>query len=153
MSPADALAVAISPALSILPERMDSGDARRMLLAVALQETDLAHRRQIRGPARSLWQFERIGVQWILEDDATADYARGLCRVLLYTPDVEVVHTAIEHNDVLAAGFARLLLWQIPDPLPRSPTEGWEQYLRLWRPGRPRRAPWAGNWKKAEAAV
>jgi hypothetical protein len=147
------MTIAIGPALSILPERMDSGDARRMLLAVALQETDLAHRRQIRGPARSLWQFERIGVQWILEDDATADYARGLCRVLLYAPEVDVVHAAIEHNDVLAAGFARLLLWQIPDPLPRTLTEGWEQYLRLWRPGRPRRAPWAGNWKKAEAAV
>jgi hypothetical protein len=44
---------------------------------------------------------------------------------------------AIEHDDVLAAGLARLLLWSDPGRLPAVGDEqgAWNLYLRTWRPG------------------
>ncbi|MCY1303002.1 hypothetical protein D9M70_526890 [compost metagenome] len=44
---------------------------------------------------------------------------------------------ALEHDDVLAAGFARLLLWSDPKPLPLAGDEqgAFDLYLRTWRPG------------------
>jgi len=44
---------AILPALAILPAKMDTPQARVMLLAIGLQESEFAHRRQMgNGPAR-----------------------------------------------------------------------------------------------------
>jgi hypothetical protein len=60
---------------------------------------------------------------------------------------VETVYEAIEHQDVLACAFARLLLWTSPRALPTSeqPDHGWREYLATWRPGKPRESEWAGN--------
>lgn len=146
----DAVAVGILPALRLLPERMTSESAVRMILAVGLQESLFEHRQQIRGPARSHYQFEPAGLEGVLTHHASAEYAQGLCRVLGYEPDVTDVYRAIEHNDCLAAGFARLLLWRHPDPLPTTAGEGCDYYLELWRPGRPRRALWASHWASAQ---
>src|SRR5690606_35531315 len=52
---------AIWPAYALLPSRMDSDRATVMLLAIGLQESRFEHRRQIKGPARGFWQFERGG--------------------------------------------------------------------------------------------
>ena len=43
----------------------------------------------------------------------------------------------LEHDDVLAAGMARLLLWTDPRALPalNRPDDAFEYYLRNWRPG------------------
>src|SRR5699024_10369063 len=61
ISLADAQTRILDPALSLLPAVMDTHQARVMLLAIALQESDLAYREQIGGPAHGLWMFERGG--------------------------------------------------------------------------------------------
>lgn len=155
MNAHDILRLAIRPALSILPGRMDSTAAEALVLAAALQESEGKHRRQFgSGPARGFWQFEPIGVRGVLEHHTTSDLARGLCLTL--SVPVECAYDAIEYNDVLAAGFARLALWRLPVSLPQSGAdwaEAWRQYLEAWRPGKPREDKWGANYLEAWRVV
>ena len=111
-----------------------------MLLAIGLQESLFVHRRQLGGgPARSFWQGERGGgmVQGVRTHDATEKYATLFYVARGVEPNNEAIWKAIEHDDVLAAGLARLLLWSDPGRLP-STTDvegGWKLYLKTWRPG------------------
>ncbi|HEY0201134.1 MAG TPA: hypothetical protein VGC24_05530, partial [Burkholderiaceae bacterium] len=63
--------------------------------------------------------------------------AQALCKVrgVAFTP--QAVWDALDDDDLLAAGFARLLLYTDPAPLPAvGDVEGaWAYYLRNWRPG------------------
>jgi hypothetical protein len=153
----DCLTIAVGPALSLLPPKMDTAAARAMLVAIALQESDLDHRRQRPGPARGYWQFERgnsttrAGVYGVLTHPQTAALARETIVRLDYEPSVSVVHEAIEDNDVLACVFARLLLWTLPVRLPQpAETElAWKQYLDAWRPGRPHPERWPSRYALA----
>lgn len=141
-------------AFSLLPYRMDTQPARALLLAIGLQESGFRHRRQVRGPARGLWQFEKGGgVRGVLRHNATATYAEEACRNLLYTTDD--VYDALSDNDVLAAVFARLLLWSHPDPIPGEGQlhEAWKYYLDTWRPGKPHRDRWLANFNIAWSMV
>ena len=80
ISLADAQGRILTPALSMLPATMDTPKARVMLLAIALQESGLAHRVQVGGPAHGLWQFERGGgVKGVLRCHTTREHARALC--------------------------------------------------------------------------
>ncbi len=135
---------AINPALALLPVRMDTPAARVLLLAIGLQESRLTHRRQINGPARGLWQFERGGgVRGVLNHTATERHADALCKVRNVLPTPEAVYAALEVDDVLAAGFARLLMWSDPAPVPTTPDSAWAFYAyRTWRPGKPHRQTW-----------
>lgn len=162
MTPQDFLSVALLPALGLLPTRMDSLPARAMLLSVALQESGLRYRRQIRGPAASYLQFEEIGVLGVMQHDATKTLAHDVTRRLDYAFESHAIYLAIEHNDVLAAVFARLLLWTVPRPLPwRTDTdEALAQYLESWRPGAAKdervtelRARWPHNYALAWRVV
>lgn len=155
MTPRDFLSVAVIPALSLLPERMDSPAARSLILAICLQESDLRHRRQVKGPARGYAQFELAGVAGVLTHRASADLANDLLARLDYPGAVGAVHAALEHSDVLTAGFSRLLLWTLPIRLPLSVESelAWKQYLEAWRPGRPRPERWAERYARAWAEV
>ncbi|WP_415845535.1 hypothetical protein ACMYUJ_03365 [Stutzerimonas zhaodongensis] len=136
---------AIAPALAMLPARMNSPQAEIMLLAIGLQESNLTHRRQIGGPARGLWHFERGGgVAGVLRHPASRDYALLACDVRGVQPVAEQVYQQLEHDDVLAAIFARLLLWTDPKALPplHDVQGAWDLYLRVWRPGKPHRHTW-----------
>lgn len=147
----------VPAALTFLPPRMDSPPARALLLAIAMQESRGRHRRQIAGPARGLWQFETAGVAGVLRHEATKGHAADLMDTLAYpaTAESSGPHTAIEHNDLLACGFARLLLWTDPFPLPHrdQPGEAYEAYIRTWRPGRPRVESWAPYYRAAWEVV
>lgn len=141
-------------AYSLLPRAMDSDAADVMLLAIGLQESRFKHRRQIRGPARSYWQFERGGgVVGVLDHPSTKTRAESVCHALDYEADSNVVYEAMGHNDVLAACFARLLLWTHPEPIPRDHRAAWNYYLSLWRPGKPHPDSWAWCFREAEHAV
>lgn len=144
----------IPAALAVLPPGMDSREARALVLAICLQESGLRHRRQVHGPAKGLAQFELSGVKEVMTGRLTAAAADKALQELLYSGlgDMEA-HSALEHNDVLALAFARLLLWADPKPLPGqdAPDDGWAYYVRRWRPGRPRPATWAQNWSTAWA--
>lgn len=146
--------LAIDPAFVLLREDMDSDAARAMLIAIALQESRIKHRRQIGGPAHGFWQFEVAGVRGVLTHPASQPRIHEALVALDYPPErwnSENIHAAIEHNDVLAAAFARCLLWTLPDQLPRrgDPGEGWRQYIEAWRPGRPHRGTWDGLYLEA----
>lgn len=146
----------IEPALLLLPAKMTSPAAELMLLAIGLQESRFTHRRQINGPARGFWQFEQGGgVRGVLTHPLTREHARRICRERGVPASASAVHAAIEHDDVLAAVFARLLLWSDPFPLPEpgKSEAAWQLYLRTWRPGKPHRQTWDALYAQALAVI
>lgn len=157
----DTLHDVIGPALSRLPVRMNSTEARLMLLAIGLQESRLTYRRQLGGPARGLWQFEvgtpetRGGVEGVLLHPASSRYLVATCAACDLRPVAAVIHARLEHDDVLAAIVARLLLWTDAAPLPATDDAdgAWAYYLRTWRPGRPHPETWHMLHARARAAV
>lgn len=147
---------AIAPALDLLPDSMDSKEARCLLLAIGLQESGFQTRRQKRGPARGLWQFERGGgVSGVLRHPASAALAKRVCAARGVTADSPSVYLLLEHDDILAAAFARLLLWTDPAPLPAlgQADAAWDYYESTWRPGKPHPERWAGHYAAALKAV
>ena len=155
----------IPAAYSLLPGQMNTREATAMMLATGLHESAFKARVQGRmrplktlddlnpqaGPARGYWQFERAGgVAEILESPDTKDIAIPICKMFLFDPNRQAVHTALGFNDVLAAVFARLLLWRDPRPMP-TPLEynkGYSIYLRNWRPNPDAAAAHAKDWPK-----
>ena len=148
---------AIEPALLLLPEKMTSPQAELMLLCIGLQESRFVHRRQIKGPARSYWQAEQGGgmVHGVLRHPLTKAHALAVCAARGVPPDDASVYAAIEHDDVLAAALARLLLWTDPARLPAlgDADAAWDLYLRQWRPGKPHPATWPALYAQALAAI
>jgi hypothetical protein len=148
-------------ALSLLPAKMDSPEARVLLLAIGLQESRFMNRRQIRAerPALSMWQYEPghlSGFAGVFRHLATRDLAQHVCRQLRYEgTDVDQLRRHSEHNDVLACAIARLLLWTLPSKLPNvvDVNGAWEQYLAAWRPGAPRPETWRAMHEEALARV
>jgi len=133
---------AIEPALLLLPAKMESLQAILMLLAITRQEDPEQRRRQWpTGPARSLWQAEQGGgmITGLLNYriQSVRELAVGLCVGRGVVPAAPDVWKAIERDDILAAGLARLLLYTDPARLPELGDESgaWELYLRTWRPG------------------
>lgn len=161
ISPGNLHLEVVQPALALLPPAMDSRAARVLLLAIAGQESGLRARVQhpLRpgmppGPARGLWQFEQAGgVAGVLRHDATRELAAGVCRLRGVPATRVAVWPALATDDVLAAAFARLLLWTDPAPLPADEAGGWALYLRTWRPGRPHPDRWPANFAAAQGAV
>lgn len=149
---------ALSPAMDLLPVKLDTLEARAMVIAICLQESKLLHRHQIGGPAHGYAQFEKGGgVVGVLTHHASKPLIRPVLAGLDYGPtaDAAACYAAIEHNDILAAAFARLLLYTLPDPLPaqNNAQEGWRQYIAAWRPGKPHPETWAAYFARAWVAV
>lgn len=151
---------AITPALAYLPLKMSTPDAILLMLAYGLQESGLCERCQIvdgggKGPARGLWQFERGGgVLGVLSHPATRVHALKVCEARGVAADSRAVWDALERDDVLAAAFARLLIYSDPLALPaRGDVEqAWRLYaVRTWRPGRPHRDRFGPNYQRAMA--
>ena len=153
---------AIAPALALLPPKMATPQAWHMMLAIGLQESGLCDRCQIleggaRGPAHGLWQFEQGGgVRGVLLHPFTRDLAADVCRRHGVPATAADVWAAIETDDVLAATFARLLLWATPFAMPErdGQAQGWAIYaVHAWRPGRPHPERWPANWARARLYV
>jgi hypothetical protein len=150
-------------ALRVLGPPYDSPEARALLLAIGLQESRFTHRAQVRGPARGFWQFEKGGgVMGVLTHPTTVAPVREAMGALRYHTPGETLdetaarmHGTLEHNDTLAAVFARLLLWTLRAPLPGpdQPSLGWGQYLDAWRPGDPHAQTWNAFYAEAWARV
>ncbi len=141
---------------AIIGEHFDTPASRAMLWAIGRQESRFVHRRQVGGPARGFWQFEKGGgVKGVLTHPASKKHAAALCKERGVEATAAAVYPALEKDDILAAGFARLLLFTDPAPLP-APKAGnaqtaWAYYLRNWRPGKPHRHTWDTFWKEAVA--
>ncbi|WP_454669550.1 hypothetical protein [Achromobacter kerstersii] len=155
---------AVKPALAFLPAKMDTAAARVLLLVIGLQESRFIHRRQIvgnpprpTGPAKSFWQAEQGGgmVHGVRLHPATSAAAAHLYQARGVPARDAAIWDAIEHDDVLAAGLARLLLWSDPGRLPAvgDADAAWALYLRTWRPGKPHPETWPSLYAQAMAAV
>lgn len=152
---------AVSEALSLLPPRLTSDAAKVQLYATGLQESRFIHRRQIGGPARGYWQFERGtresrgGVWGVYLHDKSKVFLANLCAVrgVPFSPDA--IYAAIENDDVLAAGVARLMYWTSPKPFPPigEADDAWSLYKNTWRPGKPHPATWPDCYLAAMEAV
>lgn len=170
MAPETCLVEVIRPALGYLPEFTRSQRAEVMLVAIALQESGLRHRWQVvdakspgaKGPARGLWQFERGskasrgGVWGVYLHHSTHELLRLFCRDRDVNFEPFAIWSMLEHDDVLAAGVARLLLLTDPFPLPAvdDSSAAWNLYAeRTWRPGKPKAAHWPDNHAAARKAV
>lgn len=141
--------------LHLLPAKYDSVQARVMLLAIGLQESGFLRRAQIGGPARSFWQEEQGGgIHGVLTAPATRSQARALCALCDVAPMDIDVYNAVLTLDGLGCGFARLVLFADPKPLPSlgDSAGAWACYaVRCWRPGKPRPQDWPTNYAAALA--
>lgn len=132
--------------------------ARPWMLAVALQESALVERYQILdggapGAARSWWQVEEPTVRLLLRHEVTGPRLRSMCDAASVRHDPICIWRAIEGHDMLAVGVARLLLLADPHPVPVDEAGGWECYMRVWRPGKPRPEKWGSCWRMAQQAI
>ncbi|WP_338661797.1 hypothetical protein VQH23_16370 [Pararoseomonas sp. SCSIO 73927] len=161
MTPALCLRLTVDPVLAWLAGLGVKSDdrARVMLLAIGGQESRFTERRQMgNGPARGWWQFEggpMSGTAEVLTGARTKELAARVCADLDVAPDRLLVHAALEHNDLLACAFARLLLLGHPAPLPGmdQPDAGWRYYVSRWHPGKPHPQTWGARWEAALEAV
>lgn len=161
MTPQRLLQTAVIPALAFLADRgiPDTPDARRFLLAIALQESGLRHRRQVvggaeAGPAMSFWQFEKGGgCRGVIEHPTSREHMAAICEAFNVGATPAELWEAMRYQDVVAAAAARLLVYTFPRALPTMWATAWAQYLSVWRPGKPRSADWESNWNTATAAV
>lgn len=162
MTPDRFYRTAILPALTELsmqglPAR---AEAARFILAIALQESNLAHRRQLSstgeetGPAASFGQFEiGGGCKGVLRHPATAERMARICKDFNVTPEPQALWEAMRYNDIVAAAAMRLLIYTLPHELPTDAADGWKQYVEAWRPGKPHPERWAASWGMASNVV
>lgn len=162
MNPNRLLQTAILPALDELATLgiPSSVSAARFLLAIALQESGLAHRRQVvaggaeAGPAASWWQFEQGGgCKGVLTHPSAAPRMLKVCEAYGVQPTPAALWEAMRFQDIVAAAAARLLIYTLPSALPETADAGWSQYVSAWRPGKPKPDTWAANWAAAGAAA
>lgn len=167
MSAESVLRDTIRPVLDWLwaEHRVPNGPrAVAMMVAIGLQESRFVHRDQVVpgkpagsvGPATGFWQFEKGGgVAGVMQHALTADIARKVAAAAGVDFERDTIWRALTkpEGDQLAAGFARLLLYTDPRPLPdaaaEAEEEAWDYYQRNWRPGRPHRGTWGGFWRQA----
>lgn len=159
MSPTAFRELILDPGLAVLTRFtgvVSDDRARVLLLAIAGQESAWEHRRQIRGPARGYFQFERGGgTRGVLNHHASAPRALKLLGGLSIPPDEATVYEALAWSDHLAVGFARLLLYTDPRSLPDvgEQDSAWDYYIRNWRPGRPHPENWPMRYMAALAEI
>src|ERR1044072_5473692 len=123
------------------PTTVPTPELRVALLSTAGQESLWKFRRQMGGPARGFWQFEKGGaLRGVMRHPETQERVKHLCNSLCIHCDEGSLFEAIAWNDHFATAMARLLLWTDAAALPRFGEEQttWNYYLRNWRPGRPR---------------
>jgi hypothetical protein len=155
MTPTEYNTTVIPAALTLLPAKMDTREARAMLIAIALQESRLIYRAQIGGPARGFHQFETGGVRGVLQHSSVRALASQVASQLGYPATVDALHPKFETDDVLDCAFARLLLYVDPRPMPAPGAYemGWSVYIFGWRPGKPHRETWDAFYDQAWGVV
>lgn len=161
MTPSVFLTQVLDPGLAFLKatlgDKPPGGDNVRVwLLATAAQESDLEYVEQLGGgPGRGYWQFETETVSEILTNSASAAMAAKICAAMHLLPTTQAIYQHLLVDPNLMVAFARLDLWCDPFPLPPlgDALAGWETYLRVWRPGKPRQDDWAMNYAAAMQAI
>ena len=152
---------AFNQAIDIIGDNFGKPAAAVLVMAIGGQESKYLARRQLikkggklvpEGPAVSFWQFEENGgVRGVLQHPANETLERRLCAVQGVRYEKRAVWEAMQHDDVLGAGMARMLLAADSKRLPDvGDVEGaWDYYLRVWRPGKPHKDTWAKAYAEA----
>lgn len=162
MTPQRLYQTAIRPALDELAALgiPSSPQAARFLLAIAIQESGLKHRRQVlsggveNGPAVSFLQGELTGgLIDMLNRPATSKYIKAICEAYNVTPTPAGLWEAIRYQDIVAFAAGRLLIYTLPSKLPMTQDEGWAQYKKSWAPGKPDPERWPESWRIATETV
>lgn len=156
----------INEAMILLPQEMNTHEARLMLLSIGLQESGFENRRQLitekgqlvpKGPAKSFWQGERTGGMCMgtVRHPASRYWMHKVCEACGVKFNGTAIWNAIEHDDVLAAAAARLLIFTDPRRLPALGDQrgAWNLYIRTWNPGKPRPKEWPGSYQEAYMTV
>lgn len=161
MTPEKFLAMIVDPGLSVVaaiggPKQSDH--VRRLLIATALQESNLEHRyqgspRQDPGPARGWFQFEASCVGRLLRHAASKNLVLAICETCHVVPEQDAIWRALEGHDTLAVAMARFLYWTDARPLPTTQADGYNYYDMNWRPGVRRPLDWPPHWLAATKAV
>lgn len=147
----------IAPALALLPPGLGGVRAEVMLLAIGQQESGFQKRRPDLGPERGYWRScpddDQVGA--VLRHPATAALAVAACDTRQVPPIEERVFTALEHDDLLSAVFARLRLHIEGERLPPLGEVGdaWSLYCSAWRPAEPDRPRWDQSYARAMDAL
>ena len=130
----EALKLVIEPGLALLPQSMDTPEARVMLLTIGMQESRFKHRKQINGPAHGFYQFEEGGgVRGVLKHPSSKRIAQDVIFKMGIEP--HECYECLAEDDALATVFARLLLYTHPKKLPAlnsDPGESWKYYFDVW---------------------
>lgn len=129
------------------PEAWRKPPALKYLLAIGYQESRFRTRVQVNGPALSYWQLEPSTVLSVLDHPLVGGEV-AIIRMRLGIPPLHQLQLAT--SDLWAASIARALLRTDPFPLIDEPEEAWLIYLRVWRPGKPRRETWDEAWTFAK---
>lgn len=139
----------------LIADRFVSVEARILLLAIGLQESEFKHRKQIGGPAHSFWQEEPNGIRAVMHNEITKPYLQCVCAAMGIEFNLDEIYHEVVHNDELACVVARLILYADPHKLPEVGDQdgAWACYLFNWRPGKPRPADWPNNYKAASEQI
>jgi hypothetical protein len=141
----------IRTSLEMMGDKYTGPEAEQILAAIAYQESNFKYRKQINGPARGFWQFERGGgVVGVMKHAASKKLAARLCEKHLVEFESNAIYKELAENDTLACQFARLLLYTDPRALPTEQDESWDYYIRNWRPGKPHPHRWPECWNRAK---
>lgn len=133
-----------------------SVEEHTMLLAIAGVESAWSQRtQQPVAYAHSFWQWERGGVLGLMRDDETSKQVAVLCGMAGVPFQSTGIwnYMAKPEADNFSAAMSRLLLWTDPSPLPKTMDDGFDYYVRNWRPGKPYEPRWAAVWSQAVAAI
>lgn len=148
---------AIDEAFSLLPSTWDTQPARICHAAFGWQETKYLHRRQLvrrngalveAGPACGYWQMEKTGgVAGVMNfGGLVTSKAMHVCNIRGVPWRRDDILLALSQDDVLAAAFARLLMYTDRGALPTTQRDAWAMYRRVWRPGKPHPETWDAAW-------
>lgn len=161
----DCITNIILPTYAMLPEKFASSKRTVMLLAIFQQEGGAQYRiQQPNGPAKGFWQFEKNGgVKGVMEHPASKGLAEAICMARSVPFVRQNIYDALEVDDLLACGFACLLLYTDPKPLPDvddpisvlepQKSKSWLYYADNWRPGKPHPKTWKANHDRARIAA
>jgi hypothetical protein len=119
-----------------------------LLLAIAIQESDLKHRLQRpSGRAKSWWQIERFTA---IDSCTRCKPVAKLCAE---------IGMEYEHSDLAACAIAAGILRITPGKLPvvgmaaEEVERAWNYYFKAWRPGKPRPERWPSAYETAMQTV
>src|SRR5262249_55301759 len=130
--------------------------ARLLLVAIGCQESAFKTRRQLKGPARGWWQFEKRGGGDEVARVPKSQPFRDAARESGFHNDMDTHYVAIGGPaGELACTTSRGILWAYPQPLPERGDEdgAYSYYTRVWRPGKPSRARWSTSYQTALEVV